>query len=141
MADDNDVGYRKPPKHTRFKKGESGNPNGRTKGTRNFSADLLETLNAPVRIKKNGRQTRVSTQQASLMRLREKALGGDARSLDRLIGLAQTINDTELSLDEHATLDATSQEILDLYFEKRLRSLAEPELTETENVDQATDDK
>lgn len=29
--DDNEVGYGKPPKKTRFKKGQSGNPNGRPK--------------------------------------------------------------------------------------------------------------
>jgi len=29
MTDDYDVGYKKPPKHGRFKKGQSGNPGGR----------------------------------------------------------------------------------------------------------------
>jgi hypothetical protein len=29
-----DVGYGKPPLHTRFRKGQSGNPKGRSKGTR-----------------------------------------------------------------------------------------------------------
>jgi hypothetical protein len=29
-----EVGYGKPPKHSRFKKGKSGNPQGRSKGTK-----------------------------------------------------------------------------------------------------------
>ncbi len=39
-----DVGYRKPPKHTRFKPGQSGNPRGRPKGTKNLKTDLIEEL-------------------------------------------------------------------------------------------------
>ena len=38
------VGYRKPPTHSRFKKGKSGNPKGRPKGSRNFSTDVKATL-------------------------------------------------------------------------------------------------
>ena len=47
MADDrhNDgVGYKRPPKHTQFKPGQSGNPRGRGKNTRNFKTDLVEEL-------------------------------------------------------------------------------------------------
>ena len=36
------VGYKKPPLHTRFKKGQSGNPSGRPKGSKNFSTLLAE---------------------------------------------------------------------------------------------------
>jgi hypothetical protein len=38
------VGYGKPPKHTQFKLGESGNPQGRSKGTKNLKTDLAEEL-------------------------------------------------------------------------------------------------
>ena len=45
MSDENDddetnykVGYGKPPKKTRFKKGTSGNPGGRPKGSRSFES-------------------------------------------------------------------------------------------------------
>jgi hypothetical protein len=45
------VGYGKPPVHTRFKKGQSGNPNGRHKGSKNFSTTLEETLQEKVVIR------------------------------------------------------------------------------------------
>jgi hypothetical protein len=89
------VGYGKPPKHTRFAQGRSGNPNGRPKGTRNFQTDVEATLKAPVRITRDGKSRKVSTQEAMLLRLREKALAGDARALDRLISLAQIYNNEE----------------------------------------------
>lgn len=115
-----DVGYRKPPKHSRFRKGKSGNPKGRPKGSRNFSTDVKKTLEEPIRVTSHGKARTVSTQHAALMRLKEKALGGDARALDRLIELARLYNDEEMA--EAATrLDATDAEILKDYEAKVLR--------------------
>jgi Family of unknown function (DUF5681) len=45
---DYEVGYGKPPRHTRFKKGQSGNPRGRPNGSKNLSTLLSETLSEPV---------------------------------------------------------------------------------------------
>lgn len=38
------VGYCNPPIHTRFKPGQSGNPSGRPKGSKNFSTQMMEFL-------------------------------------------------------------------------------------------------
>lgn len=56
MADSNQdnnnyqVGYGKPPKHSRWKKGQSGNPRGRPKGTRGLKTDLHDELVATMEI-------------------------------------------------------------------------------------------
>lgn len=42
-----EIGYKKPPRHTRFRKGQSGNPKGRPKGTQNLKTDLAEELSEP----------------------------------------------------------------------------------------------
>jgi hypothetical protein len=38
------VGYGRPPKHTRFKPGRSGNPKGRPRGSRNLSTEMQKVL-------------------------------------------------------------------------------------------------
>lgn len=122
---DYDVGYGKPPKHTRFKKGRSGNPKGRPKGSRNFSTDLKATLGQGVRVNAGGQPRTISTQLALLMRLREKALNGDARAMDLYVELARTYNDEEIA--EAMRLSQSDAEILDGFLARQLRETKEPE--------------
>src|SRR6516164_6755845 len=105
------VGYGKPPKRTQFRSGQSGNPKGRPKGTRNFSTDVLSTLQSPVKVNKGGRARNISTQLATLMVLRDKALRGDFKAADHLIDLASRYNTgqqaaatRELDTDDRAIL-------------------------------------
>ncbi len=120
MSKKYEVGYGKPPKHTQFNKDQSGNPKGRPKGSRNFSTDVKDTLKEPVRLTKGGKRKTVSTQHATLLRLREKALSGDARALDRMIELARTYNDEEIA-EEAAKLSLNDAELLEAYEERLLR--------------------
>src|SRR5262249_55418855 len=108
------IGYGKPPEHTRFRPGFSGNPTGKRKGARNLSSDVKRALLIPVQLKEGGKGRKVSTQQAVLMRLQEKALKGDARSLDRFVELAQLYNNEPTA---SATPPSTSEdeEILAAY--------------------------
>ena len=48
------VGYGKPPVHTRFQKGKSGNPKGRPRGMKNMSTLLSTALSATI-VVANGR--------------------------------------------------------------------------------------
>jgi hypothetical protein len=113
------VGYGRPPVHSRFKPGQSGNPRGRRKGTLNFATDLKRTLEAQITLTDPGKKPRkVSTQQAALLRLREKALKGDARSLDRLLEFARIFHTgptteptTVTSADDQAILDAFREQV------------------------------
>ncbi len=120
MSNDYEVGYGKPPKHTQFTKSRSGNPKGRPKGSNNFRTDVKHTLKEPVRLNKGGKRKTVSTQEAALLRLREKALSGDARALDRIIELARIYNDQEIA-EAVTKLDQADAEILEAYNERLLR--------------------
>ena len=114
------VGYKKPPRHSRFQPGRSGNPRGKQKGVRNFGTDVKRTLEVPVRLNDQGRARRVSTQEAALLRLREKALKGDARSIVQILELAKIFNnstavesvgDVALAAEDQAILDAYAEEV------------------------------
>jgi uncharacterized protein DUF5681 len=113
-----DVGYGRPPRHSRFKPGQSGNPRGRPKGTSNFATDLEQTLAALITLNEGGKSKRVSTQRAALLRLREMALKGNVRALEKLLSFAAASSASETadarspSGEDQAILDAFRQEIL-----------------------------
>lgn len=84
-----ETGYGKPPRHTRFKKGESGNPKGRRKGSRNLASDLESALQEQVTINEGGVRKKVTKKQAALKQIANKAASGDVNSLRMLISLLQ----------------------------------------------------
>jgi Family of unknown function (DUF5681) len=51
---DEKVGYKKPPKATRFRKGQSGNPSGRPKKTSSLRESFREELSGPMLFKIGG---------------------------------------------------------------------------------------
>jgi Family of unknown function (DUF5681) len=115
------VGYKRPPRHTRFQLGKSGNPRGRVKGVCNLATDVRRTLETPVKLNEQGKPRWVSTEEAALLRLREKALKGEARPLDRLLDLARLYNsaidstparDAMMPAEDEAILAAYRADIL-----------------------------
>lgn len=118
---DYEVGYGRPPKHTQFKPGQSGNPRGRPKGTKNLKADLMEELGERIVVREGDATRRVSKQRAVVKTLVAKALKGDARSGSLLTGLMMRLLDTGEGAPEVAEpLLEDEREIL-AAFEGRLR--------------------
>lgn len=88
-GDDYEVGYGRPPKHTRFKSGKSGNPSGRPKGSRNVSTILNKALGRKVRVRDGERVREVTVLDAAIERLTRQAAGGDVRSIKIMLELIQ----------------------------------------------------
>lgn len=73
------VGYGRPPKVTRFKKGQSGNPRGRPRNRwRDIPYDTL--LGQMVTVREDGRDRRVTAAEAFILQLTKKGLEGDSAS-------------------------------------------------------------
>lgn len=83
------VGYGKPPAHSRFAKGQSGNPKGRPRG-RSLEALLQAALDETLTIEVKGRR-RVSKREAIIAQLVDRSAAADPRSLKLLLDLLQKL--------------------------------------------------
>ena len=83
------VGYRNPPEATRFKKGHSGNPKGRRKGSLNVATVFAQTLREKVVVNENGRRKTMTKFEAAIKQFVNKAASGDLRALQLLVSLSR----------------------------------------------------
>ena len=72
-----EVGFGKPPSHSRFIKGKSGNPKGRPKGSKNLATIFHKIGNERVTVTENGRSRAVTKKEAIVLQLTNKALSGN----------------------------------------------------------------
>lgn len=118
------VGYGRPPKHSRFKKGSSGNPAGRLKGTLGLKTLLAAELKSTIKIQEAGRTKTITKQQAMVKQFVGKALKGDDRAFGRLIPLMLAIGAEEVADAGHALTDQ-QKEILERNARRLLETLAD----------------
>jgi hypothetical protein len=88
---DYEVGYGKPPRHTRFVKGQSGNSRGRPPNAKNFKTLLNDALNQPLIITENGGRRKVSKRQAIITQLVNHSATADFRAMKILLDIMREI--------------------------------------------------
>jgi hypothetical protein len=133
------VGFGKPPKHSRFLKGQSGNPNGRPKGSLNPATILEQACRERILVTKNGRTHHASKFQASMWQLMNKAASGDLNAIKQLLGwlmstsqFAQTEVPMSVPRESDALVMAT---IVDrIRHSEVLSSETEPALTQPDPI-------
>ena len=112
---DYEVGYKKPPRHTQFQKGKSGNKGGRPKRSVDVKASVTKMLSDPVLVRIDGKAKKMSTLDASLVTLKANMLKGDLKALLALIRLASLAGIISVPQEEetnHTTLTADEQAMI-----------------------------
>lgn len=118
MSRNYEIGYGKPPKETQFKPGQSGNPKGRAKGTKNLAADLREEMNERVNIREGDRIKRISKQRATVKALQAKALKGDTRAIMGIFELSMKLLDQQEQKEARQIDSVEDQAIIQNYIKR-----------------------
>jgi len=117
----NKAGYGKPPASTRFQKGRSGNPTGRSKGTRNLRSVLNEQMHDKVALVVNGRELRLPAIDAFVMSLKAGSIMGDPRQQSNLLRALKDAGLINAEDNVAKPLSRDEREILNNYQARILR--------------------
>ena len=110
---DYEVGYGKPPRHTRFAKGRSGNPRGRPRGAKSFNTLLSDKLNEPVTVAENGGRRKISKREAIVTQLVNRSAAADFRAIKILLDIVRDIErQTEPISSETAAFSEADEKVL-----------------------------
>jgi hypothetical protein len=134
------IGFRKPPRSTQFKPGQSGNPAGRPRGAKNFANAIEQELAARVSVTENGRRRRISKREVIAKHLVNKAAGGDLKAIPLLFNEVRANQSNPSDAGPDQVFDTPEdRKVLDGILARLRRSLPEsvssvpvPEEDETE---------
>lgn len=121
LNDDNknyEVGYKRPPKEYRFKKGKSGNPKGRPKVHKTFLEDLQEESEELITIMQNGKTIKATKQRIFIKKLFNSALTGDKTAIRQLSELLSKNPSKAKELTKE--LSETDEKILKEFIERQV---------------------
>jgi len=111
-----EVGYGKPPKHTQWSKGVSGNPGGGKKLVRTLSDAVDDALNERVVVTQNGERYATTMLVAIVKKAMRTAVGGDYKTTKLMLNLARD-SESEKALNavlQNATTLSSNVQIVQL---------------------------
>jgi hypothetical protein len=110
---DESVGYGRPPKQTRFKKGQSGNPAGRPKGALNLATILARILQEPVVVTEHGQKITITKLEAVIKQLTHQAMSGELRASAQVVPLVQWMESQHEGPEPATELSESDQRVRD----------------------------
>lgn len=136
MSDDYEVGYGKPPKHSQFKKGQSGHP-GRAKGSKNLATVIRKELAKKVAVTDDRGRRMISKFEVAIAMLVNKAVKGDHRSMTQVLALWRQLEaDAETSGAVAAFSTDKDQEVLAAFLKRVSDDEAEDDAPAAEGGDE-----
>jgi hypothetical protein len=106
------VGYGKPPPHSRFVKGQSGNPRGRQPGAKNMKTLLTKALNKLVVVTDHGGRPRSASAEAIVTQLVNRSAKADFKAIQILLGLLRDIESDSDPRPADPTFTEADQQII-----------------------------
>jgi len=106
------VGYGKPPKHTQFQPGQSGNPKGRPRGSKSPFTLLREELQSKVTLRENGRVASVTKLEAIMKRVVADTLSGKPSQTRLLFALLHVFEAQDAAVPDDRNLSRADEELL-----------------------------
>lgn len=114
------TGYKDPPKHTRWRKGQSGNPKGRIKSQKNLKTDLAEELSETIRLNEGGVLRKLTKQRAFVKALAAKAIKGDGRAGALLSNLILRLLESDVDATPTAPLSQEDEAVINAFLARHL---------------------
>jgi len=88
-ADGGPVGFKRPPVQTQFKEGHKPKGAGRPKGSKNLHVIVKESGESRVSVRIGGKVRSVSSLEAAVARIRQLALTGTGKDVERFLDLVE----------------------------------------------------
>ena len=114
------VGYGKPPEHTRFKKGRTGNPRGRPRRAKNLATLLGAALDGKVTVTEHGRRRTITKREAMIAQLVNRSAQADLKAMAIVLGMMQEIERRTGASAESASLTEADRQVLQFIRNRRL---------------------
>lgn len=119
MSDlDYKVGYKRPPELSRFKKGFSGNPSGRPKGSKNTLNLLEKMLEQKITVAIDGKMIKISKKEALLMQCVNSAIKGNFKALQTLLPQMYMIDAKNREDSDAENLSISDEQIISKFLEE-----------------------
>ena len=116
------VGYGKPPQKSRFKKGKSGNPKGRSQGSPNLATAVDRALKEKVVVNEGGQRRVISKLEAMVTNMVNKAAVGEPRARQQLLQVIRVLDGDPAEASSDAELAHEDEEIMTRIAERLRRT-------------------